>query len=338
MRARATMRDVAALAGVSLKTVSRVVNLETGVSENLIDRVRVATEQLDYRHNLAASNLRRHEQRTGSIAVLVQDLSNGYSADLLRSIDDAFRERNVVVLSASLDEEEDRERQLIDNLIRRRVDGLIMMPASHDQSYLQAEMRAGFAVVIIDRPPSHIMADSVLVDNTQGACQGTLHLISAGHRRIAAISDEHRIATARDRYAGYVQAMNCAGLVIDESLVCTARTDEESVAAVRGLFDLPNPPTAIFSARNTITAKVVRTLRELDLSRSVALVGFDDIPMADLVDPAITVVRQKSALVGRTAARLLQMRLDGDDSAVQSIVLSPELIVRGSGEIRPLTS
>ncbi|HYP46123.1 MAG TPA: LacI family DNA-binding transcriptional regulator [Propionibacteriaceae bacterium] len=333
---RATMHDVAHHAGVSLKTVSRVINAERGVSPVLAGKVQAAVEQLGYRHNLAASNLRRNRQRTASFAVLVQDLSNPYSATLLRSVDDVARRHGVVMIAASLDEEEDRERDLVADLINRRVDGLILMPATHDQSYLQAEVEAGFVVVVIDRPPSNLYADSVLVDNVAGARMATRHLLEHGHRRIAIITDDQRIATAQQRLQGYQAALGQAGVTVDPHLVRSTRTVPGAVAVVHELLAMPDPPTAVFSARNAVTRGVVVGLREAGVAGSCAMVGFDDLPMADMLQPGVTVVEQQASQVGRQAAELLLNRLAGGLQAPpQEVVLPTYLIPRGSGELRP---
>lgn len=332
---RATMHDVAHHAGVSLKTVSRVVNAEPGVSPTLATKVQAAVQQLGYRHNLAARNLRRPQQRTASFAVLVQDLSNSYSAALLRAVDDVARRHEVAMISASLDEEEDRERALVADLIKRRVDGLILMPASHDQSYLEHELRAGFAVVTIDRPPNNLAADSVMVDNFGGARLATRHLIRHGHTKLAIISDDERIFTAAERRAGYRSALDGAGLPIEPELVRSARTIAGAVSAVHELLALPAPPTAIFSARNDVTHGVVVALRQLGRSGDIGLVGFDDLPLADVLQPGITVVEQQALEVGRRAAELLLERLQGSDRAPERVVLPTYLIERGSGEIKP---
>src|SRR5829696_4286024 len=162
---RATMRDVAALAGVSLKTVSRVVNREPGVSPDVRKRVTLAVNRLDYRPNMAASNLRRTGARTGLVGALVQDLSNSFSASLLRALEDSARRRGTAVLAASLDEGADREQELVHDLVSRRVDGLVLMPATARQDYLIAELRTGTPAVFVDRPPRGIDVDSVVVDN-----------------------------------------------------------------------------------------------------------------------------------------------------------------------------
>lgn len=329
------MRDVAERAGVSLKTVSRVVNAEAGVSDGLADRVRGAVQALDYRHNLAARNLRLSRQGACSFAVLVQDLSNSYSAALLRAIDDVARQHQIVMIAASLDEEAERERDLVADLIRRRVDGLILMPASHDQSYLWADVRAGFKVVIIDRAPGGLETDSVLVDNVAGAELATAHLLSHGHRRIGILTDDQRILTAQERLRGYRRALAAAGVDFDPEVVRSARTAADSVRQTGELLSLAEPPTAIFTARNDVTQGAVTALRKRGVSAEVALVGFDDFPLADELVPAVTVIGQEAGAVGRRATALLLDRLHGSTVAPQHVVLPTRLIVRGSGEIRP---
>lgn len=335
MRTRPTMRDVAALAGVSFKTVSRVVNGEPGVSGELVLKVQRAAEQLDYRHNLAASNLRRG-QRTMSIGVLIQDVSNSFSSAMLRAIEDRARERHIAVFAASLDEEEQREREVVADLVNRRVDGLVIMPASHDQSYLQNDIRAGLAVVVVDRPPYHLDADTVTVDNVEGARVATQHLLAQGHRRIAFVSDRIRISTASSRHDGYLAALADAGQMPSEDLIrVDVRSSDEAAAAVADMLRQGDPPTAIFAARNTVTIGAIRALRDRGLAHDVALVGFDDFPMSDLVEPATTVIRQSSHRVGLAAADLLISRMDGDTSRSRRVVMPTTLVQRGSGEIPP---
>ena len=233
---RATMRDVAALAGVSLKTVSRVVNGAPTVDANLAARVRRAAGQLNYRHNMTASNLRRGDRRSFMIGLMLEDISNPYSSIIYRAVEDVARERGVGVLAGSLDEDPGRERELAANLVARRVDGLIVIPAGRDHSYLRDEQEIGTAVVFIDRPPALLPADAVLADNARGATTAVRHLIGHGHRRIAFLGDLATIATAEDRHAGYLDALREAGLPADPA---TIRRDLRTAEAAR---DAPHPP------------------------------------------------------------------------------------------------
>jgi len=330
------MRDVAALAGVSLKTVSRVVNREGSVSPEATTKVQRAVQQLGYRHNLAASNLRRSHGRTEMVGALLQDVSNSYSASLLRSLEDAARERDVAIVAASLDEEPERERELVEGLVRRRVDGLLLMPATTRQDYLADDLRSGLPVVFVDRRPNGVDADSVTVDNELGSRMAAEHLVAHGHRRIAMIADLEAIQTAAARRRGFEQGLTTAGVTVDPSLFdMSTRSPDDALAAVHRIFTSPEPPTALFAARNTLAIGAIRALHQLGLAGQVALVGFDDFPLADIVDPPLTVIRQNVGTIGLEVTRRLFARIDGDDSVPQHVVLKPELVPRGSGEIRP---
>lgn len=332
---RATMQQVAALAGVSLKTVSRVVNGEPGVSEELALRVRDAVGRLGYRHNLAASNLRRG-RRTASIGMLVQDLGNDYCAELLRAVEARARTRRVVVISASLDEEAERERELVNGLVERRIDGLILMPATDDQGYLMPEVHAGLAVVLVDRAPRGMALDAVVADNRAGAAHAVRHLASFGHRRIGFLGDDPSISTATERLAGYRDALDAGGLTLDDALVRTGvRTEDDARAAVTQMLSLDEPPTALFTARNVLTVGAVRALRHLDLRDRVGLVGFDDFPTADLLEPGVTCVKQAVVTEGELAIDMLLSRLDGDEGPARVEVVPTTIVARGSGEISP---
>ncbi|WP_404386743.1 LacI family transcriptional regulator [Knoellia locipacati] len=333
---RATMRDVAALAGVSIKTVSRVVNAEAGVADPVRERVQDAVTRLDYRHHLGASNLRRGSSRSGLIGALLQDVSNSFSAALLRSLEDAARSRGTAILSASLDEEPDREVSLVNDLVSRRVDGLVIMPSTLRQDYLSSEVRVGLPVVFVDREPQGVAADSVSVENFEGAQMGAEHLLAQGHRRIACLTDLPQISTAQRRYAGFVQAFAERGQRPDERLAISGlRGAAAAEEAVIQLLDLDRPPTAVFAGRNDLAQGTVRALRRRGLSESVAVVGFDDFPLADLLTPALTVIRQDVGRIGRITAEILFARIDGDASPPQRVVIEPTLVVRGSGEIPP---
>jgi len=330
------MREVAAAARVSIKTVSRVVNGEPGVTRRLSDRVSAAVEKVGYRHNLTASSLRRTDGRSASVGVVLEDVANPFSSALHRSIEDVAVARGVLVFAGSSDEDENRERELIAAFTSRRVDGLIILPASHDHTYLLMERRAGTAIVFVDRPPSFFDADTVLADNAEGVRQGIRHLVAHGHKRIGYLGDLHTIATAADRHRGFIEEVAAQGLEVDERLVrLDVRGTEGAEAAVAELFAMTEPPTALFTGQNLITIGACRALRRLKLHQRVALVGFDDILLADLLEPGITVIAQDPAAMGRIAAELVFRRLDGDRSPSEHHVVPTKMIARGSGEIRP---
>ncbi len=330
------MRDVAALAGVSLKTVSRVVNGEPGVSPALAARVTGAAEQLDYRPNLTASNLRRSDRRTGTVGLLVDDVANPFFADIHRGVEEVARDRGVAVMAASLDRRDDLEAEIVRTFASRRVDGLLLVPTARDQSYLATELRSGWPIVCVDRVPSGVEVDAVLADNHEASLAGVSHLIRAGHRRIGVLCDETTLMTARERLRGYEDAMRAAGLPVQAAWV---RADvpslERSDAAVQQMMTGPDAPTAIFAAQNYVTMGACRALHRLGLERVVALVGFDDFAMADVLDPGVTVIAQDARRMGRMAAQALFNRMDGYEGSITTDIVPSHLVVRGSGEIPP---
>ncbi|GAA2893975.1 LacI family transcriptional regulator [Actinoplanes cyaneus] len=335
-KARPTMNDVARAAGVSLKTVSRVVNGVRSVSPDLAAQVQTAIAALNYHHDIGASTLRRSDRRTDTIALLLEDVGNPFSSALHRVIEDEARARKMQVLTGSLDEDPQRERELVQTFAMRRADGVIIAPVSADHSYLGAELPPGTPVVFVDRPGQGFAADTVLTTNVTGAGEATRHLLAHGHRSIAYLGDHFHISTAQHRYEGYRAAVTEAGLTVDPTLVTHGlHTAALAETAVMSLFHRPDPPTALFSSQNLVTIGAVRALRRLGLHRAVALIGFDDFPLADLLEPAVTVVAQNPALMGRTAAAALFRRLDGDTGEPGTFWIPTELIRRGSGELPP---
>jgi LacI family transcriptional regulator len=329
------MREVAAVAGVSLSTVSRVVNGGAGVRDDLADRVREAVEMLGYRHNLTASTLRRADRQSATIGVIFEDVSNPFFGAVHRGVEDVARERGVLTLVGSSDEEADRERELADAFMARGVDGLIVATAVDDNAYLLRERAAGLELVFVDRPPNFIDADAVVSDNAGGARTAVEHLIAAGHRRIGFLGDRPDVFTASERLRGYREALAGHGLAEDLELV--RHPMFRGVGAYETtceLLDRKDPPTALFAGQNLISMAAVRAVHAHGLQHEIALVSFDDIPMADVVEPGVTVVAQDPHALGRTAAELLFSRLDGHHGPSRHVVVPTRLIERGSGELR----
>jgi LacI family transcriptional regulator len=321
---------------VSVTTVSRVINGEPGVSPRLADRVVAAIEQLNYRHNLTASSLRRADGKSATIGLVLEYIANPFDALLHHAIEQFALKRGVLVLAGSVEEDEVRERELIAALATRRVDGLLIMPAGHDHSYLLNERSAGTPMVFIDRPPAFLDADTVMTDNLDGVRRGIRHLTSHGHRRIAYIGDLQTITTAKLREQGYRDELQAQGIAVDEGLIrMDVRGHERGEAAALELLRAVPPPTAIFASQNLLATGAHSALKQLNLNHKVALIGFDEVPLGDLFDPGLTVMAQDAAALGRAAAQLLFRRIDGDRSPSVHEVIPTRLITRGSGEIRP---
>ncbi|OON71773.1 LacI family DNA-binding transcriptional regulator [Streptomyces tsukubensis] len=329
---RPTMKDVAARAGVGLKTVSRVVNGEPGVTPDTERRVQDAIDALGFRRNDSARVLRKG--RTASIGLVLEDLADPFYGPLSRAVEEVAREHGALLINGSSAEDPEREQELVLALCARRVDGLVVIPAGDDHRYLEPEIAAGVATVFVDRPAGGIDADVVLSDSFGGARDGVRHLLDHGHHRVGFIGDQPRIHTAAERLRGYRAAMEDAGIATEDRWISLGVTDPVRVAeAAEAMLTGQDPVTAIFAGNNRVTVTVVRVLAEFP--REVALVGFDDFELADLLRPGVTVVAQDAARLGRTAAERLFQRLEGAPYATERIDLPTRLIQRGSGELPP---
>jgi LacI family transcriptional regulator len=336
---RPTLRDVAARAGVSFKTVSRVVNEEPGVSSALTERVRQAIDELGFRPNAGARGLRRPDARTTAVGMLLDDVADAFSATVLRAVQDVAVPRGVLVFSASTDDDPERERAAAAAFLARGADGLIVAPTGGDQSHLAAAARAGAAVVCVDRAPRNLDVDVVTATHAVGSTAAVRHLAAAGHTRIAYLADRPTIGAARDRLAGYRRGLIEAGLPAEPALevadLPAAPAAEEAVGALFRIRSSLDAPTALVTARAAVTVAAVRALHRLGRQRLVAVVGLDDFPTADLLSPGATVVAQDPAAIGRRAAGLLFARMAGETAAPATHPVPTVLIPRGSGELPP---
>jgi LacI family transcriptional regulator len=324
------MNDVAAHAGVSLKTVSRVVNGLDHVRPDKFNRVTRSIEELGFRRNEYARQLR--QGTTATIGLVLEDVADPFYSVLTRAVEDVAFERNHVVLAASSAEDPVRARALIESFGARGVDGLIVAPAGGiDEGYLRGELDAGSSMVFVDRPVEGIDADTVLVDSRGGARRGTAHLIDHGHRRIAFFGDDESVYTATERRAGYRAALEAAGIRFDERLVVmTVPATASAGELLDRILTMDDPPTAVFGGNNRWSIRLLRALR--DRATDLAFLGFDDFELSDVLNPGITVIAQDPAAVGRISAELLFRRITGDSSPVQRVQLATTLITRGSAE------
>ena len=336
VRSRPTMLDVAKESGASLKTVSRVINGEPGVKPELAIKVRNAVKKLDYRHNFTAGSLRRSGGRTQTIGLLLEDISNPFSAALHRAVEDSARPRGVEVLAGSMDEDAAREESLINGFIGRRVDGLIVVPSLSDHAYLANERKIGTQFVFVDRPAKNFKADTVTATNREGVRDAIASLIVNGHKRIAYFGDAATIYTAQERFAGYKEALKNGKITLDKSITHLGfSSDIEIESLLVDLLSRPDRPTAIFTAQNVITLAVIRSLRAKNLHHKIALIGFDELPLAELLDPAVSLVTQDVQAMGKIATELLFERLDGRKSPYEERVIPTTFTARASSAIRP---
>jgi len=323
------MRDVAQKAGVSLKTVSRVINAEAGVTSATAERVTEAISQLGFERNDLAASLRQGRS-TATLGLIIEDVANPFYSAIAQAVESAARDRGFLLITASAREDAERERELVTALLRRRVDALLVVPAGPDHRYVADAVRS----VFLDRPPLGIEADTVLLDNLGGARSAVEHLLAHGHTRIACVADDAGLYTARERIAGYRAALQDAGVDEDPALVMTGNRDAAAArAAVARLLAMPDKrrPTAIFTANNRNTVGALHALA--DAPRRVALAGFDDFELADLL--GTTVVHADPWRLGEQGAAIAFARLDGDERPPRTVTVPTELVARGSGEVAP---
>jgi LacI family transcriptional regulator len=330
MAGRRTMRDVAQAAGVSVMTVSRVINRQPGVLPETAARVERAIRQLGYQRNDTARQLRRSGQPTQIIGMLVDDLANPFYATLVRAVEDAARRRHYVVLIGSSHDSLEREREVVAAFCARQVDGLILVPVAGSHRFLASELAQGTKVVCVDRPTAGLDVDRVLVDNRRAVQDAVSRLLGLGHRRIAFLGDRPDIWTMGERYLGFRAAFAELGLEPDERFVRHGlRSRAEAAAAVTGLMELPEPPTALFTSNDLTSMGAI----DSGHAGAVALIGFDDFALADKLSPPVSVVTQDPAAMGAAAAELLFARIGGDPSPPRELILSTRMVARGSGEV-----
>ncbi len=316
---RPSMRDVAQKAGVSLKTVSRVVNNEPFVNSETAEKVLSAIQELGFRRNDLARQLRQG-QTTATIGLIIEDIANPFYSQVARGVEAVARAQNCLVITASSEEEPMREKELVQALLARRVDGLILVPSARDHTYLHQEIQRGTPIVFIDRPPNGFQADTILLENRAGTKRGVQHLINKGHTRIAFIGGYPNVFTGAERILGYEEALKKAKLKLDPSLYKHDCHDvEHAKAATLELLHMPNPPTAIFAASNRQSLGVVHALSSSQ--QQLEVVGFDDLELLELLPVPVTVLRHDPVELGKRATELLFMRLEGATSAIQNIVL-----------------
>lgn len=330
-----TMADVAKLAGVGKMTVSRLLSGSAKVSKETADRVQRAIRMLNYQPNELARSLRSVHSKT--IALILPYLYDPFFATCAHAVSTVATQQGYSVLITTSDEKTEIEQQQASAMLRRRIDGMIIIPAPHGDGYLRGNEFSGVQVVTLDRPAPDSRFDSVLVNNRGGTRAGVAHLIEHGHQRIAFLGLNKTLYTMQVRYAGYREAMTKAGLAPDSYIECPS--EDATVTIVHSLLTESKAPTALFAANNVTMRYILHAVNVLkvDVPGQIALAGFDDFDIADVLQPALTVVRQPVYQVGEMAANLLFQRIARGEYPTKGhrVVLPVELVIRRSCGCRP---
>lgn len=326
----ATIYDVAQRAGVSAATVSRVLNGQRNVDAPMAARVREAAAELDYRTNAVARNLRRAS--TTLWAAIVSDVENPFFTSLVRGIEDVAQAAGYSVVLCNSDEDPDKEAAYVAAVLAEQMAGVLISPSGRMDT-LQTLQACRTPTVLIDRSIQGLTVDAVLVDNEHGAAEATRHLLNGGYRRIACVTGPRRISTAVDRLAGYRRALREAGLPISRDLIRNADFREVGgYQAMTSLLEGDARPDAVFAANNLMAVGVLKSLAAHGkrVPQDIAVVGFDEIPWADLVRPSITTVAQPTYELGQAGATLLLDRIKAPHRPPSLVTLQTQLRIRGS--------
>ncbi len=331
-RTGSKIRDVAKQAGVSVGTVSHVLNRPEIVRPDLRERVLRVIEELDYRPNAVAKSLRL--RRTMTIALVLSDITTPFASAVARAVQDRAATTGMSVLFADTDEDPAREALAVRTFYDKGVDGLILAPTAGGHRFLEPYMAGGWPMVAINRRPEGVRLPAVLSDNTGGAAAATRHLLDHGHRRIGVVTRRDPLSSVQDRLEGYRRALLAAGTRPDPALVVEETASlEGGASAVSRLLAARPRPTAVVSLSSAMTLGTIVGLREhgVRVPEGMALVGFDDAIWSAAVSPPLTSVALAADTVGREAARLL---LDwiGDETPPERIdhQVATSLVLRES--------
>nr|WP_254925705.1 MULTISPECIES: LacI family DNA-binding transcriptional regulator [unclassified Rhodococcus (in: high G+C Gram-positive bacteria)] len=314
------MDDVARIAGVSVSTVSHVLNGTRNVNPTTRQRVDAAIVEIGYRRNVVARSLAAG--RTNTVGLSIAALTNPYFGSLVHAVEQRLSEAGYVLILGDSHDEPLSERRVTDSLLDRQVDGMILAPAAGSESTTIPEIvRSGTPLVLIDRMLD-LPCDQVGPENDASAYELTAHLLDAGHRRIAIVRGIAGISSTNERFDGYARALADRGVDLDPGLILDGRSNVEVAEMhVRALMSSSNRPSALVSMNNSMTIGSLKAVRALGLSipQDLAFVCYDDFEWSDLFEPRLTAAAQDVQTIGRTAADLLLNRIEGRDEKPRSI-------------------
>lgn len=331
-----TLKDVAERAGVSYATVSRVLANKPNIREETRQRVLLAVQEIGYRPNRVARSLKSRNSQI--IGVVVSNIIYDFFAPLVRAIEDYVSQHDFGLVLCNSDESPEKEIRCINLLIEENAAGVIIAPTVENNHAIDLLLDTQIPVVTVDRRvTNHAGPDSVVIDNARSAFRLIDHLITNGYRRIGAVVGSQEIYTARERYIGYRQALECHDIPLDPALVATnIPTVKNGYDLALSLLRMSDPPTALFTSNHLLASGALKAIKTagLTIPDDVALVTFDNSTWTELVDPGLTVIEQPAARLGYTAADLLIQRIDNPHLPCRDVSLEAQLIVRGSSKPR----
>lgn len=327
------LKKVAEKAGVSIATVSRVINKSPNVNPETRVKIEKIIKELKYSPNRVAKRLRNRNAPGNLIGVLIPDIQNPFYVEVLRGIEDIAYKNKYALIVCNFSQDENKEKMYLDILQSESVDGLIAAPThEHDQKVINL-VKTGLPIVCVDRGLVDVDVDAVLVDNHKGAYMAVDYLAKKGYKKIAYISGIPKLPSSRDRERGYRDALEANKLTFNKDLVRYGDSRHESgVTLCAELLDLPAPPDAIFTGNNLITLGALETIHKkgLKIPGNIAILGFDDMYWSISLNPPLTAVKQPAYEIGKCAAEQLILRINNPDRPTSNMVLKTELMIRKS--------
>jgi DNA-binding LacI/PurR family transcriptional regulator len=328
-----SLTEVAKKAGVSIATVSRVINNNANVNPETRAKVEHAIKLLRYKPNRVAKRLRNKNASGNLLGVLIPDIQNPFYVEVLRGIEDVSYAHRYALIMCNFSQDEKKEQMYLDILQSESIDGLIAAPASeHDQKVVNL-VKSGLPIVCVDRGLVDVDVDVVLVENRNGAFAAVDHLAKKGYKRIAYISGLSQIPSSRQREQGYIEALQANNLPVDKALIKYGDSRHlSSMMLCEELLNAANPPDAIFTGNNLITLGALEAINRkgLNIPNDVAIIGFDDMHFANSLNPPLTAVRQPAYEIGKRAAELLIQRINDPSRPTVNMILKTELMLRRS--------
>lgn len=333
-RSRVTLQQVAEHAGVSRATASLIVRDSPNISEATRKKVLESMRELGYVYDRVAANLR--SQRSSTIGLIITDIANTFFSELLIGVHQALEEEGYTVILGTTFDSDAKQDRLLSTMLEHRVGGVILCPVSGtSKETIDRLNQLDIPIVLAVRELPGANSDYVSIDYKVGTQMAVNHLIQKGHQRIAFLGGYAESSTWKERAQGYYNALHQAGLEVDESLIIDSLpTREGGMAAARQILCHPNPPTAIFCFSDLVAFGVMQELRNANVipGQDIAIVGFDDVPEAEIFTPSLTTVSSFARLIGNHAADLLHQRIINFDREQQRVILQPELVVRNSSQ------
>ena len=329
----ANLKDVARRAGVSIATVSRVINGMNNVDPHTVKQVSKAINELNYKPSKVAQRLRNTSMKSNFIGLILPDIQNPFYIDVIKGVEEYLYKLGYAVVVGNYSQDEEKAHLYIDIFRSESVSGFIIAPVLGSEDKIRRLIDAGNPVVCVDRGLADMDIDLVVSDNERGAFNAVEYLIKSGHTRIAHIAGSKSIPTTVQRIEGYIAAMTKYGIEVPENYIMSRESNQESGKLLtETLLGLEHPPSAILTGNNLITLGVLEAIHNKGLSipGDISVIGFDDMPWSDSLNPPLTAVRQPAYEIGRRAAELLCQRIDEQDLPSAQLELKTELIVRNS--------